>query len=206
VGHALAFAIAVTPVVALVRNPPVWRLDEVRPVLVELHRQRRPGDVVFAYYPAWQALRYYGPLYGLPPESVELATCHPSDLHDYLRDLDHYRGLSRFWFLTSFNVPSLGEIQAMVEYLDAIGVRRETITAPPNNRPGRGSSRVAWEKWRPTAAYLYDLSDPARLASATAADRSLPPPIQFRGVPRCVYGPLIPHRATASTSSAARPE
>lgn len=192
----LLLAVAAPPVLALLRNPPVWRLDDVRPVFAELQRRRLPGDAVFAYYPAWQALRFYGPRYALSFDTLDLGACHPTDLHDYLRELDRYRGRSRLWFVISFSLVRAGEVQPMLDYLDTIGVRRATIEAPPNNRPGISTQRIRWDSWRRTAAFLYDLSDPGRLASADAAGRQVPPAFQFLGVPRCIYGPAIPHVPT----------
>jgi hypothetical protein len=201
-GSLVLIGVAVPVVVALVRNPPVWRLDEVRPMLAELQRRRQPGDAIYASYPTWQALRFYGPRYGLGLETVDLGACHPTDLHDYLRELDRYRGRRRVWFLTAFFGPvPLGEAQRMIAYLDAVGVRKELIEGPPSTRPGAIASRERLRVRPPTAAYLYDLSDPERLASTSADSRGLPPAVQFVGVPRCAYGPVIPRVPTLGQPS-----
>src|SRR5262249_4042276 len=92
-----------------------------------------------------------------------------------------------------------GERQAMLGYLDAIGVRRSSIEGPSSTRPGAGGLRFRWRDRFPVAAYLYDLSDPVRLASTAATNAQLPPAVQFVGVPRCVYGPVIPHVPTVAT-------
>jgi uncharacterized membrane protein len=194
--------VAAPVAVALVRNPPVWQLDEVRPVLAELQRRRQPGDAVYAYYPTWQAIRFYGPRYGLGLDVVDIGACHPKDLHDYLRELDRYRG-RRVWFLTAFGPSRFGERQAMLAYLDAIGVRKDAIEGPPTTRPGSISARERWAARAPAAAYLYDLSDPERLASTTADQPTLPPAIQFIGVPRCIYAPIIPRVPTVGQTAAA---
>jgi hypothetical protein len=196
----LLVAVAAPVEVALVRNPPVWQLDEVRPVLAELQRRRQPGEAVYAYYPTWQAVRFYGPRYGLGFDVVDVGACHPKDLHDYLRELDRYRG-RRVWFLTAFGLSRFGERQAMLAYLDAIGVRKDAIEGPPTTRPGSISARERWATRAPAAAYLYDLSDPERLASTTADQPTLPPAIQFIGVPRCVYGPIIPRVPTVGEAA-----
>ena len=199
----LVLLVVAAPIgLSLLWRPPVWHLDEVRPVFAELQQRREPGDAVYAYYPSWQAVRYYGPRYGLGLDAVDLGACHPKDLHDYLHELDRYRG-RRVWFLATFTAARLGERQAMLGYLEAIGVRRATIEGPPTNRPGAISSREPVESRLRTAAYLYDLTDPSRLGS-TAADRQvLPPAVQSRGIPRCVYGPVIPQVPTVATLGAA---
>lgn len=195
-------AVAAPVAVSLVRNPPVWHLDEMRPVFAELQRRRQPEDAVYAYYPSWQAVRYYGPRYGLGFEAVEIGACHPRDLHDYLRELDRYRG-RRVWILFASSARRLGERQAMTAYLDAIGVRRDAIEGPPTNRPGAISARERIESRFRTGAYLYDLTDPSRLASTTADRPSLPPAVQMPGGPRCVYGPVVPQVPTVAAARAA---
>jgi len=200
----LSLAVAGPVLIELWRSPPVWRLDEVRPVLAELQRRRNPGDAVYAYYPTWQALRFYGPRYGLGFDAIDLGACHPQDIHDYLRELDRYRG-GRVWFLTAFALARLGERQAMLGYLDAIGVRKDAIEGPPTTRPGMITTREAWTGRPPAAAYLYDLSDARRLAAASAETTQVPPAVQIVGVPRCVYGPVVPHVPTIGQSVGASP-
>jgi hypothetical protein len=188
----LLVVVAVPVLVSLVRRPPVWRLDEVRPVFAELQRRRQPGDAVYAYYPTWQAIRFYGPRYGLGLDVVDVGACHPRDLHDYLRDLDRYRG-RRVWFLNAFPLVRLGEAKAMENYLRAIGRRVDLIEGPPTTRPQDISLRGGLEARPPVSASLFDLTDSQRLASTRADQPELPPIMQYGDVPRCVYGPIIPH-------------
>lgn len=188
-------AVALPPLVMLTRNPPVWRLDDARPVFAELQRQRQPGDVVYVYYPSWQAVRFYGERYGMPLEAVDLGSCQP-ELRDYLRELDRYRGRERVWFVSTFELPRIVETAPMLAYLDAIGVRRATIEGPRTNRPGKNGQGMRWASRPGNYAHLYDLSDPVRLASASAELQHLPPSVSFVGVPRCKYGPIIPQVPT----------
>jgi hypothetical protein len=203
----LSLAVAGPVLVDLWRSPPMWRLDEVRPVLAELQRRRQPGDAVYAYYPTWQAIRFYGPRYGLGFDAIDLGACHPQDVRDYLRELDRYRG-RRVWFLSAFPLARLGEKQAMLGYLDAIGTREDAIEGPPTTRPGAITTREQWTGRPPPAAYLYDLSDAKRLEAASADTARVPAAVQLVGVPRCVYGPVVPHVPTVGQSidSSARPE
>ncbi len=193
-------AVALLPLVALARNPPVWRLDDARPVFAELQRQRQPGDVVYVYYPSWQAVRFYGARYGLPLEAVDLGSCQP-ELRDYLRELDRYRGRKRVWFVSAFELPRIAETAPMLAYLDAIGVRKATIEGPRTNRPGKNGQGMRWTSRLGNYAHLYDLSDPVRLASASAELQRLPPSVTFGGIPRCKYGPIVPQVPTVGDAS-----
>jgi len=188
-------ATALGPVVALLHDPPVWRLDEPRTVLDQLARERRPGDAVYVFYPSWQVLRFYGPRRGISLETVDIGNCH-LELRDYLRELDRYRGHDRLWFLSAFEIPNGTELPVLLAYLESIGVRRSAIRGPLSNRPGAGGLGQRYRTRSPSFVYLYDLSDPARLASTSAETRQLPPSIKFIGVPRCVHGPVVPHVPT----------
>ena len=183
------------PVVALAQNPPVWRLDDPRAVLSQLARERRPGDAVYVFYPSWQALRFYGPRHCIPLESVDIGNCHP-ELRQYLRELDRYRGEERLWFVSAFETQALGELPILLAYLESVGVRRLAIEGPRTTRPGSAGQGRRLSTRQPSFAYLYDLSDPARLGSASAETRELPPSVRFVGVPRCVHGPTTPHVPT----------
>ena len=196
-GLLLMLGVAAPVVVAVVRTPPVWRFDEVRPVLAELQRRRLAGDAVYVTYPTWQAIRYYGPRYGLGFDAVDVGTCYPSDLHAYLRELDRYRG-RRVWFLAAF-ATRWGERPAMRAYLDAIGVRRDTIEGPPTDRTGAITTPVPGQVRPPAGADLYDLTDPDRLASTTADGMVVVQPPQVLGPPRCVHGPVVPQVPTVGS-------
>jgi Dolichyl-phosphate-mannose-protein mannosyltransferase len=193
-GVLLMLAVAAPVVAAVVRTPPVWRFDEVRPVLAELQRRRLPEDAVYVTYPTWQAIRYYGPRYGLGFDAVDVGACHPSDLHDYLHELDRYRG-RRVWFLAAF-ATRWGERPAMRAYLEAIGVRKDTIEGPPTDRTGAITTPVPGQVRPPAGAYLYDLTDPGRLASTTADRMVITQSPAVAGPPRCVEGPVVPRVPT----------
>ena len=190
-------AVVLEPAVALAINPPVWRLDDARPVLAEVAEERRPGDAVYVFYPSWQVLRFYGSRQGVPLESVDIGNCHP-ELRDYLREIDRYRGRDRLWFLSAFEIPNGVELPVLLAYLDSIGVRGSAIHGPPSKRPGAGGLGQRYKTRSSAFGYLYDLSDPARLASTSADARELPPSVRIVGVPRCVYGPTIPHVQTVA--------
>ncbi len=134
---------------------------------------------------------------------MDLGSGHP-ELRDYLRELDRYRGRERVWFVNAFEPPRIGETAPMLAYLDAIGVRTATIEGPRTNLPGATGQGKRLITRAGNYAHLYDLSDPVRLASATADLQQLPPSVRFVGIPRCIYGPIIPQVPTVGEGS--RPE
>lgn len=160
-------------------NLPVYRPEETRPMLAYVQAHRRPGDAIFAYYAAGQALGFYGPRYGLREGDYVVGRCAPADLRGYLGDVDRFRGRPRVWVLFSHERQGLYDQQLLVRYLDAIGVRRGAVAFPAHflDEP-------------PTVhAYLYDLSDPRRLAT-TSAGAFLPQDIERRPVdPYACAGP-----------------
>jgi hypothetical protein len=160
----LLLAFCYPPVQTLVSNPPVYRIEESRPMLAHVQARRQPGDTVYVYYAAEQAARYYGPLYGLTRGDYLLGGCHFPDRRSYLRELDLLRGRKRVWVLFSHALPHLGEREAIIAYLDRIGVRLDAVEIPTHKRTVEDNVFV----------YLYDLSDPRRLAAATADTVPLP--------------------------------
>ncbi len=141
---------------ALAANPPVYRPEETKPMLAYVEARRRPGDAIYAYYAAGQALSFYGPRYGLRAGDYVTGRC-AGDPRDDLAELDRFRGRPRVWVLFSHERPNLADPALLLGYLDRIGVRREAaafsahfLDDPPT-----------------VHAYLYDLSDRRRLASTT---------------------------------------
>src|SRR5262249_60847644 len=129
-----------------------------------LAKRRRPDDAVYIPYDTVQALLYYGPRTGLDPASVTPGTCHRGDLSAYLREIDRYRGRPRVWVVFAHTVTDTMEQPTMRAYLSTIGRRLEGISVPTvESTPFDMRTE------------LYDLSDPARLAAATADTFPLPP-------------------------------
>jgi hypothetical protein len=152
-GTALAALVgAPLALIVLAAARPPYPTQESRPVLEELARRRRPDDVLYAYCGARHAVSFYGPRVGLAGWVQGGAHDDPRDL---LRELDAFRGRARLWL---FFTQSQGEeTLVMRAYLRAIGSELEAIPDPSGSR---GEAE--------TAAYLFDLSDPALLQAATA--------------------------------------
>jgi hypothetical protein len=163
---------------------PVYRMEEAKPVLAYVRSHWQTDDIMYVYYGAWQAMQYYGPRYGFEDSSVVIGGCHRWDQHAYLRELDRFRGQSRVWIFLSHAHSRFGEREAILGYLDRIGVKHDSIE----------TARVPEvDRDQPAGAYLYDLSDKTHLAAITAERYPVPllpvPPDALWG---CQEGPVVP--------------
>jgi hypothetical protein len=162
------FALPAGAVVALA--PPPHRAEEARPVLEELRSRLRPGDAIYAYYAAELAMRFYGS----DMEWVQ-GTDRQHDSRVHFRELDRLRGRPRVWFFYTHGYPCQPE--AIRSYLEVIGIELERIEDPFRLRGQRAAE-----------AYLYDLSDPRRLARTDAETHPFEAPtIVSRRVRGCGY-------------------
>lgn len=167
-------------------NLPPYSAEDVKPLLAQLARIRRPNEVVYAYYGAGQYLRWYGPAYNLGPGSYQLGHCYrhfPEAERQYLREVDAFRG-RRFWILMVHFDDY--EAQVLHAYLDSIGRPGPRITRPrqlPDEAVG----------FPEAYAQLYDLSDAGRAARFSAATFPLPPPPLRPADEICwsCYGPQV---------------
>jgi hypothetical protein len=158
---AMVLALAImAPAYALYAYYPVYPNQPMPDVLAYIQARRQSGDAVYVYINARHAVGYYGPRYGLPPEAVVIGGCPRNDPRGLLRDLDQFRGHPRLWVIIAHAIGPFRERETMLGYLDAIGVRRDSVST--------GRSRLS------PSAYLYDLSDPGRLRAASAETHMLP--------------------------------
>jgi hypothetical protein len=155
VAVAIAAATLIPPALALIEAGMPARVDYYRPIYAHLQANRRPGDAVYVMFLANSSAIFYGPRFGLQRTDYQVGACDRNDTRAYLRDLDRFRGRQRVWIVTktgpAYRVPS----NAMNQYLGTIGVKREELLV---------QSGVS----DPLELKLYDLSDPARLRSASA--------------------------------------
>ncbi len=167
-GGACMAALLVVPVWAFVQTPPPYWVEDHKTVLSFFRDRHQPGDAVFVFSYEIQAVERYRSDYGLAPGDYGVGGCSPEDRRAFLRDVDGYRGRARVWLLDG-SVPSMTDARESIEsYLATIGVRRETISIP-SEKP-----------LDPVGAHLFDLSDPARLAAASAETFPLKPPGPLR--------------------------
>ncbi|KAA9339083.1 hypothetical protein F0P96_00135 [Hymenobacter busanensis] len=166
-GVALGAAVPLLLSINAERLPP-FQQQNVHPLYSALAQARRPGDAVYAYYGAGQSLLWYGPRLGLQPATYQLSGCHRGgggSMRAYLRELDAYRGRARVWVV--FVHGHGQEVPTLEAYLDAIGTRRGSRLEGRRRMPGP-------YYLPPPYAQLYDLSDTARLARASADTFSIP--------------------------------
>jgi hypothetical protein len=163
---ALAAALFITgPGIApIIKEPPPYRVEEVKPLLAYLQSARRPGDAIYLYYGAWQAVQFYGGRYGLDGQHYLSGDCHRGYPRRYLEELDRFRGHSRVWLVLVHAVPQYRERDDIVAYLDALGARLDYRAE---------KSRYFQRSPEPAELILYDLSDAERLRRVSAATFAL---------------------------------
>jgi Dolichyl-phosphate-mannose-protein mannosyltransferase len=158
-------ACAALALFGLLRNLPPYAPEPLKPVLQAMRQAWQPGDRMYVYYGGEKAFLYYARRYGFAAADYVVGRCAREDPRLYLRELDRFRGAPRVWLVVTHAVPE--ETTALRSYLERIGIRRASFEA--GNAPGtRRSDRARVE--------LYDLSDAARLATATADTFAMPPP------------------------------
>jgi hypothetical protein len=162
VGAIFLVAILVPPVVALAEAPPPYEIEHHKDLLGYLQKNRRPGDVVYVFPLPTVGVRFYGPRFGLQRSDWIAGVCDRSETRAYLKDLDRFRGASRFWILTGGGRPMRFARSAVLQYLGTIGKKTDSLSLPS---PTYGSVTIE----------LYDLSDPTRLSSANAETFPAPP-------------------------------
>ena len=150
------------PIYALVQHPPVYRPDDMRTVLSHVRAASGAGTVAYIYYGAGPGTTYYGAEFGLQALRLVQGKCHHEEPRLYLRELDQLRGQSQAWII--FARAAAGERELILSYLDRIGTRLDSVGVVT-----KGGPEVTW-----ASAYLYDLTDPSRLAMASAATFPLP--------------------------------
>jgi hypothetical protein len=173
---ALLAALGATPVLTA---PPVYHLEDVRPVLGEVAARSIEGEKVYAYYGLGPALWFYR---SLLPSSRELIAggCHRGDVRAYLRELDQLRGASRAFVVLGHTRGEPGERQAILDYLSAIGTLRARLVP---------AGRLHAPTWSAVEAYEIDLSDPPKLRAASSTTFPLPS-AAGQSSWRCHEGPI----------------
>ncbi len=98
--------------------------EELRTVLNYVQQRRKENDIVYVYYGAFNAFRYY---MGRFPDIDNNYICgieSRNNWNAYYRDIDRLKGNNRVWFLFSHIARHLGadEEQLFVSYLNHVGV------------------------------------------------------------------------------------
>lgn len=116
-----------------------------QPVLRELKKQMQPGDILFVYYRARHAVKFYGPREGITDYIV--GNDH-KDISGYLRDIDSLKGNKRVWFFFTQWVPPKPYPDSMKKYMGTV-IGKEI---------GRIPDPDGFKEDLEVAAHLYDLS------------------------------------------------
>ena len=189
--QALALLLCVPPIYRLAAYPPPYQWTVTGSYLTQIRDRWQPGDVVYATYGRSLEVLQSAPHFGLRDQDFILGPCDFSDPRVALRAADALRGHRRAWVIvgTGRYFPYSPEYA----YLRAIGVRRDSL---PVRLPGsiRTTSAMPFDIG---TAYLFDLSDSARLARATADTYVLSPLLRpvFRSASRWnCYGVWSPLR------------
>jgi hypothetical protein len=148
------------PLYAVATALPPYRPQHTRPLIEHIASHASPGDAVYVYFGAGQAFRYYERrgVIALPPADVVMGRCETGSARDYLRGVDRLRGRARVWLLVTTTTETASPAALIQAYLNQIGTPRSSLLMPAT--PGYPIEAAVLS--------LYDLSDPARLASASA--------------------------------------
>jgi hypothetical protein len=97
--------------------------EHIRPTMEYLRDFRKDGDLVYVYYWAEPAVRYYAPKYGFALSDFIIGADHHENPETYRAELDAVRGNGRVWFIFShvYEDGDFNEREYILEYLNSIG-------------------------------------------------------------------------------------
>jgi hypothetical protein len=158
-GVAAAILLTIPAVFPVIREPPPYRIDDVKAALSYLRDHREAGDGVYVFYNAMPPMSFYGPEFGFGRKDYTAGECHRGETHTYLSELDGLRGQRRIWVLTMVSHTGARLHHNILLYLDAIGQKLDYFVAPTRTINGLGS---------PVELYLYDFGNSQRLNAISA--------------------------------------
>ncbi len=112
-------------------------VEEIEPVMKFLREHQRSGDILYLYYGAWHAFKYYSKRYDFTDSRYVLGISSRDDRNKYVRDLGQLHGNRRVWIL--FSHVYKDEEALLSYYLDTNGTRLDSFRSEG------------------AAVYLYDL-------------------------------------------------
>jgi hypothetical protein len=161
---AIVFGLVAPAVYPVVKLPPPYLNEHMKPVLAMVQAERRAGDAIYVYYGAAPAVAFYAPQYGLSRTEYSIGRCHNGNSRRYLQEVDKFRGSPRVWVLITHALRRYREREDILAYLDTIGTQKRSMTV---------ASRAVDRTPLPAEGYLYDLSDAGKAATASAATFTL---------------------------------
>lgn len=120
----LSAALLFSPLVLAYENFTAPKMREhIRPTMQYLREHHRDGDLVYLYYWAEHAVRFYAPKYGFAMDDFIVGEDHHTDPELYRPELDALRGHGRVWVLFShvYEDGDFNERDYILNYLDSIG-------------------------------------------------------------------------------------
>jgi len=191
-GRPVLLALSIgSPLYAVLAALPPERTQHLRPVLASVAAQKKPDDAVYVYYQTNRAFMYYARRFDTGLDRVLLGRCSILDMRGYLREVDQFRGRTRVWVVSYGGT----ELTTLTGYLDAIGTRLNSIEV-----------RATPDKPLNAAyAFLYDLSNPTRLAKASAETYPVPTSPVGGGLEQWACYPDLADVRTSATTGRTRP-
>ncbi len=118
--------------------------EHIRPTMAYLQANRKPSDVLYIYYWATPAFRYYAPFYGFAETDFIAGADYGNNPSRLLAEIDRYKGQKRVWVLFShvYEKGDYNEKDTLLAHLDETGIRKREFIQP-------GTS---------VSLYLYDLA------------------------------------------------
>jgi hypothetical protein len=97
--------------------------EHIRPTMQYLRDYRKDGDLIYVYYWAEHAVRYYAPKYGMDMSEFIIGADHHEHPEAYRAEIDSLRGHERVWFLFShvYENGNFNERDFILNYLDSVG-------------------------------------------------------------------------------------
>ena len=177
-GFAVVLLLIGPAVIPIIKQPPPYRIADVKPVLSYLQQRRLSGDSIYVYYNAVPAMSFYAPEFGFGAQDYTSGGCHRGDTRSYLLELDRFRRQRRVWLLMLIAHTGAGLYENILRYMDTIGRRLDSFLAPSRTISGVGP---------PVALYLYDLSDEQRLSASSSSSFQIDGP---QDLISCDIGPI----------------
>ena len=127
---------------AIALKPPPYIAEPFKPVFAYVQAHRQPGDHVYVYSNAYQAISRYGALYGMPIGTYDAGTCDENSTGPFLADVDRYRGARRLWVIGS-SVPDFRPArEAIGKYLENHRCGARLVSAEIGRSAGSGERRA----------------------------------------------------------------